>query len=83
MNFFDEEYIEAYKCAASRNKLRPATPVIDPGEPINSKEYQVLEYGCTSRLTDEDMLRIRIDCALDSNNKELFLELTKSSYILK
>lgn len=38
--------------------------------------YEQLEYECETTVTDEDMLQIQIDQALDSGNKELFLELT-------
>ncbi|WP_096269376.1 IDEAL domain-containing protein [Paucisalibacillus globulus] len=38
--------------------------------------YEELEYNCETSITDEDMLRIQIDGAIDSGNKELFLQLT-------
>ncbi|MFD2046031.1 IDEAL domain-containing protein [Ornithinibacillus salinisoli] len=46
---------------------------------INNKpmSYEEMEYNCKTSITDEDMLRIQIDYALDTGNKELFMRLTQ------
>lgn len=38
--------------------------------------YEDLEFDCTTSVTDEDILRIQIDHALDTGNKELFIQLS-------
>lgn len=39
--------------------------------------YKYMEYECKSVLTDEDMIMIHIDIALENNNKKEFYELTE------
>ncbi|GAA0434536.1 IDEAL domain-containing protein [Virgibacillus sp. AGTR] len=39
--------------------------------------YEKMEYDCKTSVTDEDILNILIDYALDTGNRELFFELTK------
>lgn len=38
--------------------------------------YEKMEYDCKTTITDEDMLQIQINHALDTGNKELFIKLT-------
>lgn len=38
--------------------------------------YEKMEYDCKTSVTDEDMLHIQINHALDTGNRELFLKLT-------
>ncbi|WBX80142.1 IDEAL domain-containing protein [Virgibacillus salarius] len=39
-------------------------------------DYKDLEFGVETSVTDEDMLHIQINHALDTGNRELFLKLT-------
>jgi len=39
--------------------------------------YRHYEYGCDTNLTDEDMLKIKIDWALENGDKEMFMKLTE------
>lgn len=43
-----------------------------------SKEinYHQLEYNCQTSLTDEDMIKLHIDFALENGDKEKFMELS-------
>lgn len=41
-----------------------------------SKLRRFLEYRCETVVTDEDMLKIHIDIALENNDKEMFMKLT-------
>lgn len=38
--------------------------------------YYELEHSCSTEITDEDMIRLHIDFALENNDKEAFLELS-------
>lgn len=38
--------------------------------------YQRLEHDCHTILTDEDMIRLHIDFALEQGDKETFMKLT-------
>lgn len=39
--------------------------------------YHKLEYDCHTNITDEDMLKLQFDFALENNDKKTFKRLTK------
>ncbi len=39
--------------------------------------YCHYEYGCDTSLSDEDMLKLQIDWAIENNDKERFMMLSK------
>lgn len=45
-------------------------------EAAKEASYQYMEYDCHSNLTDEDMIKIHIDFALENGDKEMFMQLT-------
>lgn len=38
---------------------------------------RISEYNCDTNLTDEDMLKLQIDWALENGDKKRFIELSK------